>query len=108
MKRLLKYLSVIIVSVITSLLVNKCSNSKHPVGCEWNENDYTLTVDDVIRYRKDIIEAQYVDSVFLQMPEPVLREILEKWGTDLSNHEIVNIYENDREYYSKILDEEKE
>lgn len=62
----------------------------------------TLTVQEVLDYRKEALETIRVDSIFLTMPEPILKIILENFGTELSNHEIVYIYESNKTLYSKL------
>ena len=69
------------------------------------ETDSTvvMTVQDFLEFRKEVIECNRVDSVFLTIPEPILVCILESFGTDLSNHEIVYIYESNIPSYNNIL-----
>ena len=59
-----------------------------------NEPIDTLTIEEFLNYRQEVIECNRVDGIFLTIPEKELIKILEDYGTDLSNHEIVYIYES--------------
>lgn len=60
------------------------------------------TIEDVLQFRKDILDAEYHDSVFLHMPEIPLIAILIKKGTQLSNYEIAKEYLSNRKYYDDV------
>lgn len=59
-----------------------------------NESIDTLTIEEFLNYRQEVIECNRVDGIFLTIPEKELIKILEDYGTDLSNHEIVYIFES--------------
>ena len=52
-----------------------------------------------------MMECRRVDSIFLIMPEPILVSILTTHGVNLKNKEIVDIYERNKEYYNKLIEE---
>lgn len=62
-----------------------------------------FTVQDYLKFRNGIKEDKRKDSIFLAMPEVILVNILENIGTDLTSHEIVDIYERYRDVYDKVL-----
>lgn len=66
-----------------------------------------LTPEDVLQFRKHLRECQRVDSVYMSIPDIVLLAILINHGTDLSNLEIVTIYESNKEIYDAYLKEDR-
>lgn len=66
-----------------------------------------LTPEDVLQFRKHLRECQRVDSVYMSIPDIVLLAILMNHGTDLSNLEIVTIYESNKEIYDTYLKEDR-
>lgn len=66
-----------------------------------------LTPEDVLQFRKHLRECQRVDSVYMSIPDIVLLAILMNHGTDLSNLEIVTIYESNKEIYDAYLKEDR-
>ena len=60
------------------------------------------TIAEILQFRKDCLEFQRIDSVYLHMPEVVLIDILLQHGTCIENSEIVRIYENYPETYNLI------
>lgn len=57
------------------------------------------TIQDFLEFREMTKEAIAIDSIFLNMPDIILVNILMNHGTDLSNTEIVDIYLNNKEIY---------
>lgn len=66
-----------------------------------------LTPEDVLQFRKHLRECQRVDSVYMSIPDIVLLAILMNHGTDLSNLEIVTIYESNKDIYDAYLKEDR-
>lgn len=66
-----------------------------------------LTPEDVLQFRKHLRECQRVDSVYMSIPDIVLLAILMNHGTDLSNLEIVTIYESNKDIYDTYLKEDR-
>ena len=66
-----------------------------------------LTPEDVLQFRKHLRECQRLDSVYMSIPDIVLLAILMNHGTDLSNLEIVTIYESNKDIYDAYLKEDR-
>lgn len=66
--------------------------------------DHIVSIEEFLQFRKDLIETDRKDSVFKAMPEIALANILYNFGTELSQYEIVNIYESNIASYNKILE----
>lgn len=62
-----------------------------------------LTIQEILDFRKSIIEGKRIDSIFLAMPDAILIDILMTHGTSLSNSDIVLIYESNKEHYNSVL-----
>lgn len=60
------------------------------------------SIEDYLLFRQEVKETNRVDSIFLTMPNEALIAILTNHGTDLSNHEIVYIYESNKLAYDHI------
>ncbi|MGM9531523.1 hypothetical protein [Intestinibacter sp.] len=74
---------------------------------EFNQDsiqDHIVSIEDYLQFRKEMIETDRKDSVFKAMPEIALVNILYNFGTELSQYEIVNIYESNTAAYNKILE----
>lgn len=66
-------------------------------------DDSVPTIQDILEFRVDVIESQRIDSVFLTLPDAILVTILMNYGTELSNKDIVTIYESNKEDYDKVM-----
>lgn len=66
--------------------------------------DHMVSIEEFLQFRKEMIETDRKDSVFKVMPEIALVNILYNFGTELSQYEIVDIYEANLETYNKILE----
>lgn len=66
--------------------------------------DHVVSIGEFLQFRKDLIETDRKDSVFKAMPEIALANILYNFGTELSQYEIVDIYESNKATYNKILE----
>ena len=105
----------VIVAVITALVTyNNVDKIDRLIGYEQtyksqdsivkiNPETDVFTVQDYLKFRNGIKEDKRKDSIFLTMPEVILVNILENIGTDLTSHEIVDIYERYKNVYDKVL-----
>ena len=105
----------VIVAVITALVTyNNVDKIDRLIGYEqtYKSQDSIVknypetgvfTVQDYLKFRNGIKEDKRKDSIFLTMPEVILVNILENIGTDLTSHEIVDIYERYKDTYDKVL-----
>ena len=97
------------VLMMVSVLVIACShgNVKPEVQNVDSVKMYTIEeeIQCILRYRKEVMEYRRVDSIFLSMPEPILVSILTTHGVNLKNEEIVSIYERNKGYYNKLIEE---
>ena len=95
--------------MVMSILVIACShgNVKPEVQNVDSVKMYTIEeeIQCILRYRKEVMEYRRVDSIFLSMPEPILVSILTTHGVNLKNEEIVSIYERNKGYYNKLIEE---
>ena len=57
------------------------------------------TIKDILDFRRDTKELIAIDSIYLNMPDIILVNILSNYGTELSNTEIVDIYISNKETY---------
>lgn len=60
----------------------------------------STTIEDHLKFRWEIMESMRIDSVYLYMPDKALISILSSFGTELSNSEIVYIYESNKDVYN--------
>ena len=98
-----------IVLLMCAVLMESCNNRK-PIeesietdSIEQCEYSYTPTVHDVLTERKELKYALWVDSVYLNMPEQILIQMLVSKGTTLSIIEIVEDYWNNKEFYHNTV-----
>ena len=64
---------------------------------------YVYTIDEVIEMREASRHYLYLDSIYMAMPENILRAILKEKGTKLEMEEIVEEYiKNKKKYYKMI------
>ena len=60
------------------------------------------TISEILQFRRDILEGEYYDSVFLHMPTVPLIAILLQYGTELPNSDIGRIYEEDQQTWDNV------
>lgn len=96
--------------IIAAALLLGCNNLKKPITEEVNYVDtveqcdeYVPTVSDILQERADIKYALWVDSVYLNMPEQILTQMLVNKGTTLSIEEIVEDYWANKEFYHDTI-----
>lgn len=95
--------------MVMSVLVIACSHGKIKPEVQNVDSGKMYTIEEeiqcILRYRKEVMEYRRVDSIFLSMPEPILVSILTTHGVNLKNEEIVSIYERNKGYYNKLIEE---
>lgn len=69
---------------------------------EFLDDTENWSIEDHLIFRQEVKEANRVDSMYLTIPDEALIAILTNHGTDLSNHEIVYIYESNKLTYDNI------
>ena len=60
------------------------------------------SIAEILQWRENTKELQRIDSVYLNMPDVILIDILLQHGTSLSYADIVYIYESNPETYNLI------
>lgn len=103
-----KHVFWLIIAIFALIAFVSCVRPRSPKEKQIPETDtieqvVAPTVQEVLQWRENLRLDKYVDSVFLVMPEQVLTQILVTKGTDLSNHEIVSIYINNKDFYDKLI-----
>ena len=64
---------------------------------------YVPTVYDVLKERKDWKYQNFIDSVYLQMPEQILTHMLVTKGTTISPQEVVEDYLANKQFYHDTI-----
>ena len=64
---------------------------------------YVPTVYDVLEERKDWKYQNFIDSVYLQMPEQILTHMLVTKGTTISPQEVVEDYLANKQFYHDTI-----
>lgn len=64
---------------------------------------YVPTVHDVLEEREDWKYQNFIDSVYLQMPEQILTHMLVTKGTTISSQEIVEDYLANKQFYHDTI-----
>ena len=65
--------------------------------------NYVPTVHDVLEARNDWKYQNYLDSVYLNMPEQILTQMLVTKGTTISEQEIVEDYLANKQFYHDTI-----
>lgn len=65
--------------------------------------NYVPTVHDVLEEREDWKYQNFIDSVYLQMPEQILTQMLVTKGTTISPQEIVEDYLANKQFYHDTI-----
>lgn len=65
--------------------------------------NYVPTVHDVLEEREDWKYQNFIDSVYLQMPEQILTHMLVTKGTTISPQEIVEDYLSNKQFYHDTI-----
>lgn len=64
---------------------------------------YVYTIDEIIDMREASRYYLYLDSIYMAMPEDILRAILKEKGTNLEMEDIVKEYLNNKNKYLKAV-----
>lgn len=106
------FLLILIVVLIAGTVTYTCQEKKKQTVSETEVSQTTSTdtvyedtvsIQDYLEFRQLTKESITIDSIFLNMPEIVLVNILMNYGTNLSNTEIVNIYLSNKEVYDNDI-----
>lgn len=105
---LLMLLSAVIITLAACI---SCSKQHHeqqiiePVESDSIEQyeEWVPTVYDILSEREEIRYMRMIDSVYLQIPEPILIHMLTVKGTTISQLEIVEEYLNNKQYYHDTI-----
>lgn len=65
--------------------------------------NYVPTVHDVLEEREDWKYQNFIDSVYLQMPEQILTHMLVTKGTTISPQEVVEDYLANKQFYHDTI-----
>lgn len=65
--------------------------------------NYVPTVHDVLEEREEWKYQNFIDSVYLQMPEQILTHMLVTKGTTISPQEIVEDYLSNKQFYHDTI-----
>lgn len=65
--------------------------------------NYVPTVHDVLEEREEWKYQNFIDSVYLQMPEQILTHMLVTKGTTISPQEIVEDYLSNKQFYHNTI-----
>lgn len=64
---------------------------------------YVYTIDEIIEMREASRYYLYLDSIYMAMPEDILRAILKEKGTNLEMEDIVKEYLNNKKKYHQAI-----
>lgn len=64
---------------------------------------YVYTIDEIIEMREASRYYLYLDSIYMAMPEDILRAILKEKGTNLEMEDLVKEYLNNKKKYHQII-----
>ena len=100
-----------VILLICAVLLGSCVNTKKPIIDESVESDsieqceynWVPTVHDILEERKELKYSLWVDSVYLNMPEQILIQMLVSKGTTISIMEIVEDYIKNKDYYHDTI-----
>lgn len=85
-------------------LFNKKTIDEPPVTDSIEQvTNYVPTVHDVLEEREDWKYQNFIDSVYLQMPEQILTQMLVTKGTTISPQEIVEDYLANKQFYHDTI-----
>ena len=84
-------------------LFNKKTIDEPPVMDSIEQVVNVPTVHDVLEERENWKYQNFIDSVYLQMPEQILTQMLVTKGTTISPHEIVKDYLANKQFYHDTI-----
>lgn len=95
-----------VILIMCAVLLGSCEHMK-PKAEKVVEIDtvynYVPTVQDVLQEREDWKYQNFIDSVYLQMPEQILTQMLVTKGTTISQQEIVEDYIKNKQFYHNTI-----
>ena len=98
-----------IILTLCAVLLESCTIRKKPI-VENLEKDtteqfipYVPTVYDVLQEREDWKYQNFIDSVYLSMPEQIITQMLVTKGTTISPQEIVEDYLKNKQFYHDTI-----
>ena len=85
-------------------LFNKKTIDEPPVMDSIEQvTNYVPTVHDILEEREEWKYQNFIDSVYLQMPEQILTQMLVTKGTTISPQEIVEDYLTNKQFYHDTI-----
>lgn len=101
------YFVVLVLSAVlldSCTLFNKKTIDEPPVTDSIEQvTNYVPTVYDVLEEREEWKYQNFIDSVYLQMPEQILTQMLVTKGTTVSPQEIVEDYLANKQFYHDTI-----
>ena len=95
-----------VILIMCAVLLGSCRHMK-PKAEQVIETDtvynYVPTVHDVLQAREDWKYQNFIDSVYLNMPEQILTQMLVSKGTTISEQEIVEDYLANKQFYHEVI-----
>lgn len=95
-----------VILMICAVLLSSCEHMNRP-KTEVVEIDtvynYVPTVQDVLQARQDWKYQNFIDSVYLNMPEQIITQMLVTKGTTISEQEIVEDYLANKQFYHDTI-----
>lgn len=101
------YFVVLVLSAVlldSCTLFNKKTIDEPPITDSIEQvTNYVPTVYDVLEEREEWKYQNFIDSVYLQMPEQILTQMLVTKGTTISPQEIVEDYLANKQFYHDTI-----
>lgn len=101
------YFVVLVLSAVlldSCTLFNKKTIDEPPVTDSIEQvTNYVPTVYDILEEREEWKYQNFIDSVYLQMPEQILTQMLVTKGTTISPQEIVEDYLANKQFYHDTI-----
>ena len=95
-----------VILMICAVLLGSCQHMR-PKTRTVVETDtvynYVPTVHDVLQAREDWKYQNFIDSVYLNMPEQIITQMLVTKGTTISEQEIVEDYLANKQFYHDTI-----
>ena len=95
-----------VILMVCAVLLGSCQHMK-PRTETVVETDtvynYVPTVQDVLEAREDWKYQNFIDSVYLNMPEQIITQMLVTKGTTISEQEIVEDYLANKQFYHDTI-----
>ena len=91
-----------VIAMLSCLFITSCKNNRQESNIGVCDSDSVIqepTIKDILKEREDVKHQAYVDSVYLNMPMPILIQILQTYGTTLTFEDIVNKYTIHKQMY---------